>query len=99
MRHIHGVSDKFLSLALVPLLLGGRPGDALWQAAGAQLIVIDTLVHNWLHRTGILNDLDARHKYGPMCYAPNGCADILRRATLLIDARRYGPGNLRPFLA
>jgi hypothetical protein len=41
-----GVSDKVLSLALVVLLLGGRPGDSLWQAAGAQLIVIDTLVHN-----------------------------------------------------
>ncbi len=93
MRHIHGVSDKVLSLALVPLLLGGRPGDALWQAAGAQLIVIDTLVHNWLHRTGILNDLDVRHLYGPKCYGPNGCADILRRAALLIDARRYGSEN------
>ena len=93
MRHIHGVSDKVLSLALVPLLLGGRPGDALWQAAGAQLIVIDTLVHNWLHRTGILNDFNARHHYGPKCYAPNGCADILRRAALLIDARRYSSDN------
>ena len=92
LRHIHGVSDKVLSLALVVLLLGGRPGDSLWQAAGAQLIVIDTLVHNWLHRTGILHDLDARHRYGPKCYAP-GCADILRRAALLIDARRYGPDN------
>ena len=46
LRHIHGVSDKVLSLALAVLLLGGRPGDSLWQAAGAQLIVIDTLVHN-----------------------------------------------------
>ena len=90
LRHIHGVSDKVLSLALVALLLGGRPGDFRWQAAGTQLVVIDTLVHNWLHRSGILNDLDARHRYGPKCYAPNGCADIIRRAALLIDARRYG---------
>ena len=94
LRHIHGVSDKVLSLALVMLLLGGRPGDSLWQAAGTQLIVIDTLVHNWLHRTGILRDLDAaRHRYGPKCYASNGCADILRRAALRIDARRYGADN------
>ena len=91
--NIHGVSDKVLSLALVVLLLGGRPSDSLWQAAGAQLIVIDTLVHNWLHRSGILHDLDARHRYGPKCYAPNGCADILRRAALRIDACRYGPDN------
>ena len=75
LRHIHGVSDKVLSLALVTLLLGGRPRDSRWQSAGARLIVIDTLVHNWLHRTGILNDLDARHFYGPKCYGPDGCAD------------------------
>jgi hypothetical protein len=35
LRHIHGVSDKVLSLALVVLLLGGRPGDSLWQARPA----------------------------------------------------------------
>jgi len=93
LRHIHGVSDKVLSLALVRLLLGGRPGDQVWQAAGAQLIVIDTLVHNWLHRTGILDNLNARHPYGPKCYAPSGCADILRDAAFQIDARRYGPDN------
>ena len=93
MRHIHGVSDKVLSLALVPLLLGGRPGNALWQAAGVRLIAIDTLVHNWLHRTGILNDFNALHLYGPKCYKPSGCADILRRAALLIDARRYSSDN------
>jgi hypothetical protein len=38
-------------------------------------------VHNWLHRTGILNGLDARHRYGPKCYAHNGC-------------RRYGKHGL-----
>ncbi len=92
LRHIHGVSDKVLSLALVALLLG-RPGDFNWQAAGIQVVVIDTLVHNWLHRSGILNALDARHRYGPKCYAPNGCADILLQAALLIDARRYGADN------
>jgi hypothetical protein len=93
LRHIHGVSDKVLSLALVVLLLGGRPGDSRWQAAGAELVVIDTLVHNWLHRSGILNDLDAWHRYGAKCYGPNGCADIVRRAALLIDARRYSSDN------
>ena len=93
LRHIHGVSDKVLSLAFVTLLLGGRPRDSRWQSAGARLIVIDTLVHNWLHRTGILNDLDARHFYGPKCYGPDGCAAILRRAALQIDARRYGADN------
>jgi hypothetical protein len=34
------------------------------------IIAIDTLVHNFLHRTGILRDFDADHLYGPRCDAP-----------------------------
>jgi hypothetical protein len=97
MRHIHGASDKVLSLALVSLLLGGRPEDEVWRAAGVRLVVIDTLLHNWLHRTGMLNDLDAQHPYGSKCYAPNGCAEIIQHAAELIDARRYGTDNPRTF--
>jgi hypothetical protein len=35
------------------------------------MIAVDTLVHNFLHRTGILHRLDASHAYGPACY--HGC--------------------------
>jgi hypothetical protein len=41
------------------------------------MIAIDTLVHNFLHRTGILERLGAGHPYGLGCYQPNGCADIM----------------------
>lgn len=93
LRGIYGVSYKVLSLALAELLLGGRPDDPLWRAAGARLIVVDTLVHNWLHRAGLLDAFGARHAYGRKCYAPNGCADIIRQAADRIDARRYGRDN------
>lgn len=97
LRPIHGVSDKVLSLALVVLLLGGRPHSETWQRAGTRLVVIDTLVHNWLHRNGILDGLIARHTYGAKCYEPNGCADIIQRAAAEIDARRYGSENPENF--
>jgi hypothetical protein len=93
LRNIHGVSDKVLSLALVSLLLGGRPGDQLWQTAAYRLVVVDTLVHNWLHRTGILDGFDARHAYGPKCYEANGCADIIQSCAEHIDSQRYGADN------
>jgi hypothetical protein len=31
------------------------------------MIAIDTLVHNWLHRTGILHRFEADHAYGMAC--------------------------------
>jgi hypothetical protein len=51
-------------------------GDAE-DAVGASMITIDTLVHNFLHRTGILHRLDAEHTYGMACYRPGGCASVI----------------------
>ena len=64
-------------MALASLLMGAgatRPG---WFAVGASFIVVDTLVHNFLVRTGILDRVAATHPYGPACYRPGGCADVL----------------------
>jgi hypothetical protein len=53
------------------------------------LIAVDTLVHNFLHRTGILGRFKAGHPYGPGCYRPGGCADIIRLVASQIDARQF----------
>jgi hypothetical protein len=86
LRNIHGLSDKVLSMSLSMLLLAGDPSRDRWVAAGTAMTAIDTLVHNWLHRTGILRRLNANHLYGPHCYANNGCADIITRLARKIDA-------------
>ena len=88
---IYGVSAKVWSMALADLLLAGDPGRAHWLAAGAAMIAVATLVHNWMHRSGCLADLGADHLYGPGCYAPGGCASIIAGAAEVIDARRYCP--------
>jgi hypothetical protein len=88
---VYGVSSKVLAMALSDLLLAGDAKRPLWIEAGAVMIAIDTLVHNFLHRTGILRDFGADHPYGPRCYAPNGCADIVERIASNIDARRFNP--------
>jgi hypothetical protein len=87
LRHVHGVSDKVLTMTLSCVLLGSP--KPLWTEAGAHMIAIDTLVHNFLHRTGILERLGAGHPYGLGCYQPNGCADIIRRVSAAIDARQF----------
>lgn len=89
MRNIFGVSDKVLTMSLSTLMMGARQVRPAWFAVGCQMIAIDTLVHNFLHRSGVLNRLEAEHAYGPRCYATGGCADILRQVAADIDARKY----------
>src|SRR6185295_7108534 len=59
--HIYGVSNKVLAMALSELLLAGDAKRPAWIEAGTVMIAIDTLVHNFLHRTGILCDFGAEH--------------------------------------
>ena len=91
LRCIHGVSHKILSMALADLLLGADPDRERWLTTGASMVAVDTLVHNWLHRTGILRRLGAEHAYGPACYRPGGCASIIEEAAHHIDARQFCP--------
>jgi hypothetical protein len=68
-----GVSDKVLTMALSCLLLGAPAKLRLWHEVGASMVAIDTLVHNFLHRTGILHRFGADHAYGSGCYRRCGC--------------------------
>src|SRR5205814_9081480 len=89
--HIYGVSNKVLAMALSELLLAGDAKRPLWIEAGTVMIAVDTLVHNFLHRSGILRELEAGHPYGTGCYAPGGCAAIIEQTASRIDARAFNP--------
>jgi hypothetical protein len=91
LRGIYGVSDKVLTMALSSLLLGAPKKLWLWHEVGASMIAIDTLVHNFLHRTGILHRFGADHAYGSACYRPGGCAEIIETVAKRIDARAFNP--------
>ena len=54
LREVYGVSDKVLTMTLSCILLAAPRGRQTWVEVGASMIAIDTLVHNFLHRTGIL---------------------------------------------
>jgi hypothetical protein len=89
LRNVYGVSDKVLGMALSGILIGAADLRPRWLEVGVQLIAVDTLVHNFLHRTGILSRFKADHPYGPGCYRPGGCADIIGRVAQKIDARAF----------
>jgi hypothetical protein len=91
MRNIYGLSDKVLTMALSCVLLVAPKGREVWREAGGSMIAIDTLVHNFLHRTGVLHRFGAAHAFGPACYQPGGCAAIIGRVAQRIDARAFNP--------
>jgi hypothetical protein len=91
LREIHGVSDKVLTMALSSILLGAPNRLRLWREVGASMIAVDTLVHNFLHRTGILHRFGADHAYGSARYRPGGCAEIIEAVAERIDASAFNP--------
>jgi hypothetical protein len=91
LRNVYGVSDKVLAMALSGILIGAGDVRPSWLEVGVHLIAVDTLVHNFLHRTGILRRFEASHPYGTGCYRAGGCAEIIARAARQIDARAFNP--------
>ncbi|MGH7192273.1 MAG: hypothetical protein ACREJM_01925, partial [Candidatus Saccharimonadales bacterium] len=86
---VHGASNKVLSMTFADLLIVAKDHDPTWGEVGAGLIAVDTLVHNFLVRTGILTRANAAHAYGPTCYGSTGCAALIARISKAIDARQF----------
>jgi len=91
LRNVYGVADKVLNLAFTSILLAADEGRPRWGELGGSMIAIDTLVHNFFQRTGVLRGLSADHPYCERCYEPNGCAEIIERVSKRIDARKFNP--------
>jgi hypothetical protein len=89
LREVYGISDKVLTMALSQMLLGAPRSRQHWREVGGSMIAVDTLVHNFLYRTGILQRFHAHHSYGPACYRPNGCAEIIEAVASEIDASQF----------
>ena len=97
LKEVYGVSDKVLMMALSVLFLGAPGRRRRWREVGGSMIAVDTLVHNFLHRTGILRRFRADHGYGLACYRLGGCAEIIETVAELIDARQFNRRFPRTF--
>ena len=101
LRHIYGVGDKILNMALASLLLAAPDRRRRWREVGGSMLAVDTLVHKLLHRSGVLHRFGAGHPFGVRCYEPNGCAEIIERVAARIDARQFNkeyPTNFPRFV-
>jgi hypothetical protein len=91
LRHVYGVSDKVLCMTLATLLIAAPRTMAHWAEVGYSMIAVDTLVHNFLVRTGILRRFNADHPYGIACHRAGGCAEVIQAVAEEIDARQFHP--------
>ena len=78
-------------MALSMLLIGAGEHRRGWFEIGSRFVVVDTLVHNFLVRTGILSRLGASHAYGAKCFSSDGCAGVLLKIAKDIDCRAFDP--------
>jgi hypothetical protein len=90
LRNVYGVSDKVLSLALSGILIDGSKHYPAWLEVGAGMVAVDTLVHNYLHRTGILARFDAAHQT-KLVIAPIFCRSCPATSTLVNSTRAFRP--------
>jgi hypothetical protein len=87
---IANVGPKLAHMALSCLFLTTYPGWD-YRLVGAHMIAVDSLVHNFLHRTGILASYQLDHAYGPRCHAQSGCLGVIQDLANRIDCREFNP--------
>jgi len=83
---IFGVGDKLANMTLC-FLLSADPRRTQRVKVGQAMVAIDTLVHNFLHRTGSLRFYQAEHRYGPACSIR--CFSVIDILSKQIDARQF----------
>jgi hypothetical protein len=88
---IYGIARKIIYMMLADFLTASDPDRPRWRETGESMIAVDTLVHNFLHRTGIHFRYGLRHAFGSTCYGPNGCERIIDELARSIDARQFNP--------
>jgi hypothetical protein len=52
LRNVFGVSDKVLTMTLSAILISAPANWLHWVEVGTSMITVDTLVHNFMVRTG-----------------------------------------------
>ena len=79
------------------LLMVGDRRRTGWVAVGQSLVAVDTLVHNFFHRTGLLAFYNHRTPLRDCLLRQGRLSAILYDLAAKIDARAINPTFPRPF--
>ncbi len=83
---VRGVSRKLASMMLAWIMAATSDDRRHWRAVAASMVAVDSLVHNHLHRTGILSAYGAAHAYGTRCFGLSGCELVIRDLAARVSA-------------
>jgi hypothetical protein len=87
---VYNVGPKLIDMAFSHLFFTQYPGWD-YRRVGAEMVAIDTLVHNFLARSGTLDEYKKPHKYGLACHTQKGCVGVIEEIAQEIDCRKYNP--------
>ena len=87
---IHGVADKLANMTLSFFLLADQDNKS-YANLGQTMIAIDSLVHNFLVRSGLAAFYDCQHNYGPGC--SKNCVPVIDSLSKKIDARQFNKAH------
>lgn len=87
-KPIFGIGPKLIAMSLSSILIAGGRHRPHWARVGRSIVVIDSLIHNFMHRTGMIEVLGKPHAFGPTCYVPGQCETILRSIAQRIDLKQ-----------
>mgnify|MGYP000358997919 CR=1 FL=1 len=90
LSRVYGMQGKIVHMIFSAFLLGLGRLKPHWRELGTVAIAIDTLVHNFLHRTGILRCYSMEHKFSS-CYGPRGCRAVIEDLAAKIDCSSFHP--------
>ena len=96
LSRVYGMQGKIINMTFSTIFLGLRSIKPHWLEIGQVAIAVDTLVHNFLHRTGILAYYDMNHGIGA-CYGKNGCLKVIEDMAALVDCSVYFPNYPKYF--
>lgn len=91
---IFGVGNKLANMTLSSFLMADQTRVYHIKVARA-LVAIDSLVHNFFHRTGALQLYECSHNYGPSCF--KNCVQIVNTLSKHIDVKIFKEDQPRYF--
>lgn len=93
---VYGMQGKIINMTFSTVFLGLGSIKPDWKQVGHVTVAIDTLVHNFLYRTGILKYYDMNHNIGA-CYGKNGCLRVIEQLAEVVDCSTFSPSYPKYF--
>jgi hypothetical protein len=88
MTRLHMVGPKLVNMAVADVFCVTAK-DWNYLRVFHRMVAVDTLIHEFLHRSGTLKAFGKEHNYGAACHKEHGCLGVIEEVARQIDCSRY----------